>query len=282
MNIIFFGNTKFSLIGAKIIHKNLGLSQIVTLPDRANKKGHLTPNSLKTFAQEQQIPFLTVDKLDEKTSDYLSSLNADFFVVEDYGLILPKKLLTLPKIACLNIHHSLLPKYRGASPAPFAILAGDEIAGVTVIKMTEKVDAGDIFAQKKYQMKSDETTESLLTELNKFGGELLVKVIKNYARMNPHRQNESQASYTKQFLRQDGFIDLKNPPDQIMLDRMIRAYYPWPTVWTMAKINNRNMRIKLLPEQMLQVEGKNPVSVKDFLNGYPEMRESISKLFPQT
>src|SRR4029077_10387640 len=97
MKIVFFGNTKFSLIGAKIIHEALGLSSIVTLPDRPGKKGRITSNPMKTFAQENNIPVLTVDKLDDKAIAILASLTPDFFVVEDYGLILPKKLLALPK-----------------------------------------------------------------------------------------------------------------------------------------------------------------------------------------
>ena len=144
MNIIFFGNTKYSLIGAKIIHQELGLSHIVTIPDRKDKRNQPLVSPVKTFALEHDIPFFTANKLDDTLIEQLAQLKPDFFVVEDYGLILPTKLLTIPKIACINIHHSLLPKYRGPSPAPSTILAGDSVAGVTIMKMAATVDAGDI------------------------------------------------------------------------------------------------------------------------------------------
>ncbi|HVF69860.1 MAG TPA: methionyl-tRNA formyltransferase, partial [Xanthomonadales bacterium] len=252
MNIIFFGNTKFSLIGAQIIHQKLGLSQIVTLPDRPDKKGRLSPNPLKTFAEEQNIPYLLVDKITDKTVKQIEELNPDFMVVEDYGLILPPQLLTLPRYASLNIHHSLLPKYRGTSPAPFAILSGDKTTGVTVIEMNDKVDAGDILAQKEYQMKPDETTESLLTELNKLGGEIIIPVIEGYIKGNvdAKRQDESKATYTTRMSKSDGQIDINNPPDKEKLDRMIRAYYPWPNVWTVVRLKDKELRIKLLPHSV--------------------------------
>jgi len=279
MNIIFFGNTKFSYIGASIIHKKIGIALIVTLPDRPDKRGRLTANPMKTFAQENKIPVTTVEQLDNQTIQHIASLKPDFLIVEDYGLILPHALLTLPKYACLNIHHSLLPKHRGPSPAPFAILEGETTTGVTVIKMTNKVDAGAILAQKEYTMNPDETTESLLTTLNQLGGKIILPVIENYAQMKPQPQEPNKATYTKMMKKDDGHIDLNHPPEKKKLNRMIRAYYPWPTVWTTIKMRNQEVRIKFLPKNMLQVEGKNPVSLKDFLNGYPEMKETMGKLF---
>ncbi len=280
LKIVFLGNTKFSLIGAQIIHQKIGLSQIVTLPDRPDKKGNPAPNPLKTFAIENKIPYLLVDKITDEIVAQIEALNPDFLVVEDYGLILPPQLLTVPKYLSLNIHHSLLPKYRGTSPAPFAILAGDKITGVTVIAMNDKVDAGDILAQKNYEMKPDETTESLLTELNKLGGEIIIPVIENYAKgkIDAKKQDESKATYTMRMSKSDGQIDLNKPPDKAKLDRMIRAYYPWPTVWTKARIKNQELRIKFLPKQKLQVDGGKPMSLKDFFNGYPELKNQIEKL----
>lgn len=280
-NIIFFGNTKYSLIGAKIIHEALGLTQIVTIPDRANRRGRLTPSPLKIFGIEKHIPVMEINKLDDAAIEHIASLRPDFLVVEDYGLILPAKLLATPKQASLNIHHSLLPKYRGSSPAPTAILSGDKITGVTVMKMAEKVDAGDILAQKEYEMKPDETTDSLLTVLNKLGAELIIPIIKDYESVSKRAtiQDESKATFTKMMKKEDGFIDVTNPPEAAKLDRMIRAYFPWPTVWTKLSINGQEKMVKLLPEKKIQVEGKNPMSMKDFINGYPELKTIIQKLF---
>ena len=289
MKIIFFGNTKYSLIGAKIIHEKIGISQIVTIPDRPDKRGRLIPSPLKIFGEENNIPVLEVNKITDETIKEIETLKPDFFVVEDYGLILPSKLLAIPKIASLNIHHSLLPKYRGSSPAPTAILNGDEITGVTVIKMAEKVDAGDILTQEKYAMKPHETTDSLLTILNELGGNIIIPVLQDFAKAekNAMKQDENKVIFTKMMTKQDGYIDLTNLKNlspleienwKLEIDRKVRAYFPWPTVWTRLSINGQTKIVKLLPENKIQVEGKNPMTFKDFLNGYPELREKIEKL----
>ncbi len=279
MKIVFFGNTIYSVIGARIIHEQLGLSQIVTIPDREDKRGHLTPSPLKTFALEKNIPVLTVNKLNNATIEHIASLQPDFLVVEDYGLILPQNLLALPKYASLNIHHSLLPKYRGPSPAPAAILSGETKTGVTVMKMAKKVDAGDILSQKEYIMRPDETTDSLLTVLNELGAHLIIPLLKKNHTMQATPQDETQATFTKMLTKQDGLIDSANPPSPEQLDRMIRAYYPWPTVWTHLTINGKEKIVKLLPEKKLQVEGKTPMGIKDFLNGYPTLQKVIKDIF---
>lgn len=270
MKIVFFGNTKYSLIGAKIIHNELGLSYIVTIP----------ASPLQLFATNQQIPFLTLEKLGKSITKHIISLKPDFFIVEDYGLILPNELLKIPKYDSLNIHHSLLPKYRGPSPAPFAILAGEKVSGVSIIHMTGKVDAGDIYAQKEYALNFNETTDSLLNTLNLLGGKLVVEVIKDIVKQkaNPKKQNEQEATYTKYMQKSDGFIDFLNPPSRQKLDLMIRAYSPWPGVWTKFRIHNSELRIIFLPENKIQVEGKKPMAHKDFINGYPEGRKLLEKL----
>ena len=312
LKIVFFGNTKFSLIGAQTIHEKLGLSQIVTLPDRPDKRGNLKPNPLKTFAIENQIPYLLTDKITDEIIEKVKSSQPDFLIVEDYGLILPDALLKLPKYASLNIHHSLLPKFRGTSPAPAAILSGNQTTGVSVIEMNERVDAGDILAQKKYEIKPTDTTESLLTILNKLGGKIIIPVIKNFenAKSKAIKQIESEATYSKRMSKSDGQIDIDNPPSKEILDRMIRAYHPWPTVWTVVRIKNpvrqtqgeKELRIKLLPYAIchpefisgsskipdqvrndneffcIQVEGGRPMSVKDFLNGYPALKEPLKSI----
>src|SRR3989344_5337196 len=173
MKIVFLGNTKYSTIGEEIIHKKFPLSLVVTTTDRpSGRKRELKPTATKQFANSKNIPVLETDNLDKKAVSQIAKIKPDFIIVEDYGLILPESLLEIPKHAPLNIHHSLLPKYRGPSPAPTAILNGEKVTGVTIISMTQQVDAGDILAQKEYQIKPNETTESLLTELNKTGGEL--------------------------------------------------------------------------------------------------------------
>ena len=258
INVIFLGNTKYSTIGLKIVNAVFPLSVVVTIPN----------SPVEEVAKQLNIKVLEADKLDEDITLKIAQLEPDFLVVEDYGLILPKEILDLPKYVPLNIHHSLLPKYRGPSPAPTAILNGDMVSGVTVIKMSESVDTGDILAQEEYTLTEDETTDSLLTKLNKIGGNLVVTVIKQYLEgsQKPIPQPNPTTPYTPHFTRESGYFDINNPPDSERLDRMIRAYFPWPGVWT----NWKGKIVKFLPEGLLQMEGKKPISFKDFLNGYPD------------
>jgi len=272
MKIVFFGSSKYSLIGAKIIHESLGICLIVTVPQ----------SPLEKFVAEKNIPFLSVKKLSEDVIGKIAQTKPDFFVVEDYGLILPETLLNLPKFASLNIHHSLLPKYRGPSPAPSAILAGEKVSGVSIIQMTNKVDAGDIYAQKEYALKPNETTESLLTELNTLGAELITSVIKNIeaGETTATKQDESKATKTTFMQKKNGFIDLDNLPGREKFDRMVRAFYPWPGVWTQLRLSSAGQAkiIKFLPNKQIQVEGKKPLSYKDFLNGYQNLNPKLLSL----
>jgi methionyl-tRNA formyltransferase len=263
VKIVFFGSSKYSLIGAKIIHENLGISLIVTVPN----------SPLEQFTSEENILYLTATKLTEEIIKQIALSKPDFLVVEDYGLILPNSLLKLPKFTSLNIHHSLLPKYRGPAPAPEAILAGEKVSGVSIIEMSNIVDGGDIYAQKEYTLRPDETTDSLLTELNNLGGQLAVSVIKQIkeGKAVKTKQDENKVIKTKFMQKTDGLVDISNIEfDQ--LDRKIRAYFPWPGVWTKVKLNpNSEAKIvKFLPNKKVQVEGKKEMSYKDFINGYPK------------
>jgi methionyl-tRNA formyltransferase len=281
--IAFFGNTKYSVIDARVLHEKLGLVLVVTKPDKPSGRNRiLTPNPVKTFAVDNKIPVIEADSFSDTSKQKLEEIfrfaqddgGLDFIVVADYGVILPKTALEIPKIAPLNIHQSLLPKYRGTSPAPAAILAGDKKTGVTIIKMVEAVDAGDILAQEEYEMTPAETTNSLLTKLNQLGSQLVCKVIENYDDIKPKPQDESKVIFSERMSKTDGLIDLLNPPDPATLNRMIRAYYPWPTVWT--KLDGKIL--KFLPNQMVQPEGKKPMTVKEFLNGYPQAKPLLEKL----
>lgn len=275
MKIAFFGNTKYSVIDARILNDKFGLTQVVTKPDKpTGRKRELTPNPVKEFAEKNNIPFITADKLGMAVVDKIKTYDLDFLVIVDYGLILPKEVLDIPKYASLNVHHSLLPKYRGPSPAPSAILAGETISGVTIIRMTEDVDGGDILAQKEYKLAGDETTDSLLTKLNTLGGELVSEVIENYLDLKPKEQVGTKVIQTQRLKKADGEIDIKNPPDPKTLDRMIRAFFPWPTVWT--KLDGKI--IKFLPGGRVQPEGKKPMTKKEFKNGYPEAYKKIESL----
>lgn len=282
MSIVFFGNTKFSQITEEVLFTKGVLSLVVTLPDRPlGRKKVLTPNPVKQFAIKNSISLFETEKLDEVLIEKVKTLKPDFLVVVDYGLLLPLSLLSIPKYASLNIHHSLLPKYRGPSPVPTALLQGEKITGVSVIEMSEKMDAGAVVVQKEYEIKPDETTDSLLTALNLLGSQLLLTVLDQYLEgtVVKQKQDERDATYTKKFTKQDGYFDLKNPPSSEKLNQMIHAFSPWPNVWTTTEIKGKEVRIKFLPNQRVQLEGKTPMSIKEFTNGYPELKEKIQKIF---
>ncbi len=282
LKIIFFGNTNHSVIVAKALFKHFGLLAVVTIPSKAvGRNNIMTPSPVKEFASKRNIPCITSDKLDTKIVAEIALYKPDFLVVADYGLFLPNNLLALPKYEALNVHHSLLPKYRGPSPAPTAILNGEKVSGVSIIKMSDEVDAGDIVAQKEYPLRPDETTDSLLTKLNTLGGEIIIPVINNYiaGKVKSYPQDNAKATQTKHMHKEDGFVDFSDPPSPEMLDRMIRAYSPWPGVWTRQIIHGKSSIIKFLPEGRIQVEGKKPMSYKDFANGYPKAKAIFNSKF---
>lgn len=286
MKIVFFGSSKYSVIDEKEIHEKIGLSLVVTLPDRINYKTRQhESNPVKKYAQEHNIPVISTEKLTEDSVNQIADIQPDFLVVADFGLILPKKLLEIPKKAAVNVHQSLLPKYRGPAPVPFAILAGESTVGVTIMLIVSKVDAGDMLIQEKYEVKPDDTTDSILTKLNELGSKLVIKVLKNFDNYYKNRipQNEDKATYSHYMKRDDGYIDSTDSLEiekwKPKLDRMIRAYFPWPGVWTKWHMTNGKGRmVKFLPNKMLQVEGKKSMSYKDFMNGYKEGKELLEKL----
>ncbi len=280
--IIFFGSSKYSVIIEKSLQEHFGLTLVVTIPDkRIGRKQEIIASPVKAFAIQHKLPIIAAESLTQEIINQIETYRPDFGIVADYRIILPKQLLTIPRFDFLNVHHSLLPKYRGPSPAPSAILANEKTTGVSIIVMNAKVDSGDILNQKQYDISPTDTTDTLLTILNSYGAELLIPIIKNYDfyKKNRKEQNELEATKTKLIKKADGYIDSNNPPPVTEIDRMIRAYYPWPGVWTKIFINEKERILKLLPFTTVQLEGKKPTSLKDFLNGYPNLESIIKPLF---
>ncbi len=223
------------------------------------------------------------EKLDDKLFDELKSTGAKVAVLASFGKIIPDKYLNLFEFGILNIHPSLLPKFRGTTPVQSAILSGETKTGVTIIKLDNEVDHGPILAVADYPITEADTAESLYNILFKLGADLLIDSLPKYlsGQLTPVEQNHENATYTEPLTRESGFLDL-NQESGIMnhekISRMIRAYYKWPGVWFKAKLNGNEKIIKLLPKKMIQVEGKNPKTPKDFTNGYPEGKEILTKL----
>lgn len=252
MKIVFFGSGKYVGPIIEVLKRNFDLVLIIT---PAN-----------------------FEKLDIETQ--IKNVRPEVGVLANFGLLIPPQILDLFARGILNIHPSLLPKYRGPSPAQMAILNNEKKTGVTIIKLDKEVDHGPILAQVEEPILPDDTAESLYERLFKIGSQLLPQTINQYIKgqIKLSEQNHKKATFTKVLTRQDGYVDLKNPPSPEKLERLIRAYYPWPGVWTELRIKNQELRIKFLPGGKIQVEGGKQMGYKDFLNGYPEAKEVLNTL----
>lgn len=283
--IIFFGTPKIGEIVLKeLIANRLSPIACITREDKPAGRGQKpTPPPVKILAQKHKIPVLQPPKLKDNQGFFekLRSLKPDLGIIAAYGRIIPKEVLDIPKHGIINLHPSLLPKYRGASPIQSAILIGEKETGVTIILLDEELDHGPILAQEKLLIANDDTSLSLTEKLGKLGAKLLIDVAPKWisGKIKPRRQDHKKATFTKIFKKEDGYIDSKNPPDPEKFQRMIRAFYRWPGVYTKLRMENGEWKIvKFLPGNLIQPEGKKPMDAKTFLNGYPEARELILKL----
>ncbi len=273
VNFVFFGTPDVASETLEIL-KQAGFlpSLIVTSPDaRAGRKMLMTPPPVKIWAQENNIPFLQPEKLDQEFYDKLkpSCLKPNcLFIVVAYGKIMPEKIINMPKLGSKNIHYSLLPKYRGASPVESAILNGDTETGVTIQKMAFALDAGDIIAQEKVAILPDEKAPELRKRLIKIGGELLVKSLSTGGWVGI-KQDGSLASVCKKIKKEDGLVNLEALPPSVLYNKF-RAYALWPRTFffkdnkrviiTDAVLDDDKFVIKkVLPE------GKKEIKYEEFI-----------------
>ncbi len=285
IRIVFFGSSDFSAI---ILNSLIGLSVvgdyaiplIVTSIDKPTGRGNKIQSSpVKTLAEQWGIKVITPERLAKKVGgsfeltniealEKIKAADPEVLVLASYGKILPKEILELPKYAPVNVHPSLLPKYRGPSPIQTAILNGDKTTGVTIMRMNEKMDEGEFYLKAKYQLKGSETASELSDTLANLGKDLLHHVVHYLAlkKIKTKPQDHTKATYTKIINKEDGKIDFAKPPKN--LEAMIRAYHPWPGVW--GDYNGKVL--KLLPDRMVQLEGKNPIKLKDFRAGHKDFR----------
>ena len=216
---------------------------------------------------------LTADDL-ESLKNHLEILRPQLIVVANYGYILPTEIIKIPKHGCLNIHPSLLPKYRGATPIQAAILDGAAETGVTIIKLDEKIDHGGIIVQEKTTIEPNEDAIVLGKKLAKLGGRMLVKILPAYliGQLRPQPQDESQASRTKKINKEDGLIDWSKSEAEV--DRHIRAMAGWPGAYTILPDNTRllihqaHLENDKLVLDIVQRAGKKPLKWADFQRGW--------------
>lgn len=270
--IEFFQNlpaSRLHLEGATTNQLQFEVQTVVTSPDRpVGRLQQSKSSAVSMVARKYGIPMLKPDKLDQDfIASHLSLLSADLFIVASYGKIIPQTLLDIPTKGALNVHGSILPKYRGASPIQAPILNGDKETGITIMLMDEKVDHGSILSTNKIRISQQDTFETLSRKLSQEAVPLLIDTIVDFilGKIKPQSQDHTKATFCKLIKKEDGYFDINNPPSQEHLDRIIRAYYPWPTAWT--RWNGKI--VKLLPNQMVQMEGKKKVKLTEFLRGYP-------------
>ncbi len=268
LRVAFFGTPAFSVPILEVIANQNSIAVVVSQPDKPAGKGQqMLPSAVSTYAREHHFPLLNPPKLsNDDFKQQVMAIDIDVVVVVAYGKILPQWLLDLPRLGAINIHASLLPQYRGASPIAASILNGDSQTGVSYIIMDSKMDEGDVIFQSKLDINNQETTVSLANKLSLKASQEINTVLQLYAesKLKPVPQDHSLATYCHMLTKQDGRIDLYNPPQNV--ERMIRAYHPWPGVWGLFK----GKRIKLLPHGKVQMEGKRLTSIADFKLGHPD------------
>ncbi len=224
--------------------RSLDVTGVITQPDRPSGRGRqLMPSPVKQAALERGLPLSQPHSL--RTPEAMAQLatwQPDVIVVAAFGQILRQDVLDLPPHGCLNIHASLLPRWRGAAPVAAAILAGDDVTGVTIMRMDAGLDTGPILAQREEPIRPDDTRATLGERLAQMGAELLVETLPAYLAGNllPRPQPEEGATYARQLRKEDGLLDWSRPADE--LARRVRAFTPWPgpfTTW-------RGRRLKVL------------------------------------
>lgn len=276
LKFIFFGTPDIASSTLDILKNNGYLpSVIVTSPDKPAGRGlHLTPSSVSVWAEKNNIPCLKPEKINQDFIDEFKKLDVDLSIVVAYGKILPKELIETPKLGTINIHYSLLPKYRGASPLESSLLNGDEKTGVSIQQMAFKLDSGPILAEKEILIDINETKDDLKNKLIKIGGDLLCEIIPQIIdrKINPKIQDESKATYCTKINKEDGEIDLNG--DSLKNYNKYRAFYGWPGVYFFTEKHGKKIRVKikqavfengLFMIKRVTPEGKKEINYEDFL-----------------
>jgi len=269
MKIVFFGSSRYVVPVIETLYNNFDLPLVVTTEQ--NKM-----DAVPFYCIAKKIDCLSVRKSADLISNYqIEGALASIGVVADFGLLIPDQVMGVFEYGVINIHPSLLPKYRGPTPVQSAILNGDQTTGVTIIKLDKYLDHGPVIAQIEEGIKPSDTAKTLYERLFIIGTDLLMKTLNRYENSNVILvpQNHEHASFTKPLTRDDGYYDLKSIFEgRDFFERMVRAYYPWPGVWSKASLNEKGEEkvVKFLPNKKIQVESGNEMPYRDFLNGYPK------------
>lgn len=301
-NTIFIGTSDFGVPALEVLIEKYNVKAVITQRDKkVGRKQIVTPPPIKTIAQEYNTEVWQPEKIKD-TAEKIKNLNPDFVVVAAYAQIIPREILDIPKYGFLNIHASLLPKYRGASCIQAAILAGDTEIGVSIMKMDKGLDTGPILAQKSLKIGKDATAGTLFNKLSILGRDLLINTLDKYlaGKIEPIKQNNKKASYVSILNKKDGQIDWQK--SALEIEKFIRAMHPWPGAFSYLDnkiikiidtskiievnkykpgelfLDNGSLAIQCKKDALvintLQLEGKKEISARDFLLGY---RNKIGK-----
>ena len=233
MKIVFMGTPDFSAVVLEKLNRVYPVSAVVTGLDKPVGRGYqLKPSPLKVKAEELGIPVLQYEKVSREGIDDIRAIEPDVIVTAAFGQILSESFLAIPKFAVLNVHASLLPKYRGSSPIQWSILNGDEYTGITIMKTVKAVDAGDMLLQKKTKIGEKETAGELFDRLAILGGEAIVEALKLVENGDAHfvKQNESEVTHCSMIQKEDGRLSFDKSAKEI--DCFVRGMTPWPSAYT--------------------------------------------------
>lgn len=300
MKIVFMGTPDFAVpvLNALVGSEQHEVTAVVTQPDRARgRSGKPVFTPVKQAAVAHGIPVYTPERV--RVSEFVETLRGlacDVIVVVAFGQLLSKEILELPKHGCINVHASLLPRWRGAAPIQRAILAGDETTGITTMQMDEGLDTGDMLLKKEVVIGPEETGESLFEKLSELGGPLLLETLEQVERgtLQPEKQDDSASTYAKMLTKELGKLDFHE--DAVKLERYVRGLNSWPgaytyfhgkmlKIWrasviaddadcacgTVAGIDGDGFRIQTGKGQLklleVQLEGKKRMRSEDFMRG---------------
>lgn len=268
--IIFFGSGYFVIPVIQVL-VDQGLKLVVT----NESKGRLID-----YLKKHNIPYIFSDLKDPNDIARIKDLKPDLGILASFGAFVPDSVINAFPLGILNIHPSLLPKFKGPSPVQFTILEGTTETGVSVIQLDDELDHGPIVSQIPVILTGNETTPELLESMFKVGAtmiQIIVQDVNNDLVIQSVPQDHKQETWSLKIEKQDGKIDLKSPPSKIDVSRKIRAFYPWPGVHLTVSLGGKSRILKLMPYDTVQVESKNPMSYKDFINGYGKDAEEILK-----
>ena len=301
ISIGFFGTSIFALKAITKLYENqINIKFVVTQTAKPSGRGkRISDSPVGDFAKKKNLALLSPNKLDDEFCNQISNYKIDFIVVVAYGRILTKKILNLPKLFCLNIHGSILPKWRGAAPIQRAILNSDKKTGVSIMIVEENLDSGPIIMKKEICIEKNDNAGTLHEKLSILGSQLILKALVDISNNNYSikKQKENEATYAEKILKNETKIDWSENAETI--NKKVRAFYPWPGAWTYLHKKNKKIRIKIVETEVislshtlsqeyskasqknliikcnesflkikkLQPEGKKILNYSDFLNG---------------